>query len=251
MILPTILYGLDDQVRMKLLEKLSEIARTAETPFQVRLNTDDVDDMISEINSQSGIALIVLGIDSVSRDRQRLALRLGKYAMHVNRDHYVVYIVKERDELEQVLPLCARSAGILICPPEEKAIVQTFMPLFEDYRRMYAQETSQDGKWLNLKAEGKIYRVRMSDVCTVQAVNKMIEFRTMKQPIQIYSSMSSVEKMLDDSFVRCHRSYFVNRDQIQFIEFKTMCIHMTDGSVVPLARSFRESMQSAIMADNA
>jgi len=251
MVLPTILYGLDDNIRALLLEKLNEIGRKTETPFRVQLSTDDVNEMIAEIEGQSGIALFVLGIDSVKQDKQRFALRLGKYAMGVNRDHYVVYIVKERTELEKVLPLCARSAGILTCPPEEKAIVQTFMPLFEDYRRIYARETSQDGRWLNLKAEGRIYRVRMSDVCTVQAVNKMIEFRTMKQTIQIYSSMSSVEKMLDDSFVRCHRSYFINRNQIQFIEFKSMCIHMTDGSVIPLARSFKEGIQSAFMAQNA
>jgi len=248
MILPTILYGLDEEECKLLFEKLSEIAKKMQTMFQVQLSTDDVDEMIKEINEQSGIALIVLGIDGLKADKQRLGLRLGKYAMHINRDHYVVYMVKERQELEQLLPLCARSAGILTCPPEEKAIMQTFTPLFEDYRRMYAQETSQDGQWLNLKAEGRVYRVRMSDVCTVQAVNKMIEFRTMKQTIQIYSSMNAVEKMLDDSFIRCHRSYFINRNQVQYIEFKGMCIHMMDGSVVPLARSFKEGMQSAFLA---
>ena len=208
MVLPTILYGLEDPVRTLLLEKLGEIAKKTETPFQIRISTDDVNEMIAQIDDQSTMALIVLGIDSISRDKQRLALRLGKYAMRVNRDHYVVYMVKAREELEQLLPLCARSAGILTCPPEERAIAQTFTPLFEDYRRIYARETSQDGKWLNLKAEGRLYRVRMNDVCTIQAVNKMIEFRTMKQTIQIYSSMSNVEKMLDDTFLRCHRSYF-------------------------------------------
>lgn len=249
--LPMIVYGLDESERILLFGKLGEIGKKTQTPFQVYLVTDDVDEMIGEINDQSGIALLVLGIDSLKADKQRLALRLGKYAMRINRDHYVVYIVKERQELEQLLPLCARSAGILTCPPEEKAIVQTFTPLFEDYQRMYAQETSQDGRWLNLKAEGRIYRVRMSDVCTVQAVNKMIEFRTMKQTIQIYSSMNAVEKMLDDSFIRCHRSYFINRNQIQYIEFKSMCIHMTDGSEVPLARSFKEGIQSAFLAQRA
>lgn len=251
MVLPTILYGLDEETRTLLLGRLNEISKKTEAPFQVCLSTDDVDEMVKEINDLTGIALIVLGVDSVRQDKQLLALRLGKYAMRVNRDHYVVYIVKERAELEQLLPLCARSAGILTCPPEEKAIAQVFTPLFEDYGRMYARETSQDGRWLNLKTEGRIYRVRMSDVCTVQALNKMIEFRTMKQAIQIYSSMSSVEKMLDDTFIRCHRSYFINRNQIQYIEFKNMCIHMTDGSVVPLARSFKEGIQNAFMAQNA
>lgn len=251
MVLPTILFGLGAEERAVLLKKLGEISRETQTPFQIQLSTDDVQETVAEIEVQSGIALIVLGIDSVRRDKQRMAIRLGKYAMRVSRDHYVVYLVKEREELEQVLPLCARSAGILTCPPEEQAIVQTFTPLFEDYRRIYGRETSQDGRWLNLKTEGRMYRVRMSDVCTIQAVNKEIEFKTMKQAIRIYSSMGSVEKMLDDTFIRCHRSYFINRNQIQYIEFRDMCIHMMDGSIIPLARSFKGGLQEALLAQDA
>lgn len=247
MVLPTILYGLDDGLRTVLLEKLTQISRSAEVPFQVQISTDDIDEAIEEVQNQRSVALIVLGIDSVKQDKERLAVRLGKYAMRINRDHYVVYIVKEKQELEYVLPLCARSAGILTCPPEEKAIAQTFKTLFEDYHRIYGRETSDDGKWLNLKTDGKMYRVRMSDVCTVQAVNKIIEFHTMKQTIQVYSSMGSVEKMLDDTFIRCHRSYFINRNQIQFVDFREMTIHMTDGSLIPLARSFKDSMQSSFL----
>ncbi|MGN0996873.1 MAG: LytR/AlgR family response regulator transcription factor [Candidatus Ventricola sp.] len=251
MVLPTILYGLDEDVRSLLFSKLSQISRATETPFQIQLCTDDIDEAIGEIRDQKSVMLMVLGVDSVKRDRERLALRFGKYAMRINRDHYVVYIVKERSELEQVLPLCARSAGILTCPPEEKAIEQTFTPLFEDYRRVYGRETSQDGRWLNLKTEGRMYRVRMSDVCTVQAINKEIEFRTMKQSFRIYSSMSAVEKMLDESFIRCHRSYFINSNRIAFVDFREMTIHMMDGSSIPLARSFKESISSSLLAQQA
>ena len=246
MVLPTILFGIDEEVRALLLRKLSQISRAEETPYQIQLSTEDIDEGIREIQNQRSMALIVLGITGRRQDKERLALRLGQYAMRINRDHYVVYIIKEREELEQLLPLCARCAGILTCPPEEKAIEQTFLPLFEDYKRIYGRESSQDGSWLNLKTEGRMYRIRMNDVCTIQALNKEIEFRTMKQNIRVYSSMGAVEKMLSPSFIRCHRSYFINSNMIQFIDFKQMCIHMMDGTIVPLARSFKESMNSIL-----
>ena len=74
--------------------------------------------------------------------------------------------------------------------------------MFEDYRHMYEQATSEDGRWLNLKSEGRVYRVRLREVCTIQALNKEIEFSTMERSIRIYSSMAAVEKMLDSSFIR-------------------------------------------------
>lgn len=244
MVLPTVLFGIDEGTRAVLLQKLSQISKAKETPFQIQMCTEDIDEAIDEIQNQKSVALIVLGVDGERENKERLALRLGKYAMRINRDHYVVYIVKEREELEKLLPLCARCAGILTYPPAEKAIEQTFSPLFEDYKRIYGRESSQDGQWLNLKTDGRMYRIRMSDVCTIQALNKEIEFRTMKLAIRIYSSMSAVEKMLDESFIRCHRSYFINSSRIQFIDFRKMSIHMMDGTIVPLSRSFKESMNN-------
>ena len=243
MVLPTILFGLSDETQQLLLDVLSSISRDTQTPFRVQMNSDDVNEAIAEIRGEKNVSLIVLGVDSVKRDKTLLSIRLGRLAMQTNRDHYVVYIIREADEVSQLLPLCARCAGVLICPANEKAIRHVFTPLLEDYRRLYEKEVSDDGRVVNLKAEGRIYRVRVKDIQMVQAVNKTIEFHTPKQTIVIYGNMDGVERMLGEDFIRCHRSYFVNRECIQYIDFRDMNIHLMDGTDIPLARSFKESMQ--------
>ena len=249
MVFPTILYDIPPETQTLLMTQLTQISKDTQTPFRVQISTNDIDEAIFEIQEERNISLIILGVEEGRKDKSRLALRLGKLAMRLNRDHYVVYIVKEREELEQVLPLCARCAGILVCPPEEKAIRQVFKPLFEDYARMYAREVSDDSRWINLKSDGKIFRVRINDICMVQAVNKTIEFHTDKQTIAVYGSMDSAEKMLGDAFMRCHRSYFVNRDQIQFIDFREMLIHLMNGMQIPLARSFKDSINRSFAVE--
>lgn len=245
MVLPMILYGLGGEDKELLYSILNDVSLQAETPFRIQMDTDNIDSAIRAIQEERSIAAILLGVDSIHKDKQKLSLRLGRLAMQCNRDHYVVYIVKNRQELELVLPLCARCAGVLVCPLEEKPIRQVFKPLFEDYHRIYENETSQNGQWINLKSAGKVYRIRLNDVIMIQSVDKMIEFHTPKQDIAVYSSMDQVEKMLGPSFLRCHRSYFVNTEQIQYIDFREMTIHLTDGSVAPLARSFKEAMNRA------
>jgi len=234
-----------------LFEALNGVSQKTETQFRIQIDTNNVDDAIRAIQDESHIGAVVLGVDSIHKDKQKIALRLGKLTMMCNRDHYVIYIIKNRQELELVLPLCARSAGVLVCPVEEKPIQMVFKPIFEDYRGIYENETSQDGQWLNLKSAGKVHRVRLNDVIMVQAVDKMVEFHTAKQSIAVYSSMDNVEKMLNDSFMRCHRSYFINRDMIQYIDFREMTIHLLDGSIAPLARSFKDAMNRTFAADNA
>lgn len=251
MVLPTILYGLDAQEQETLLKHLREVSQKSETPFRVLMSTDSIDDAIDSIRSSRNVSLVIIAVDSVLKDKNRLSVRLGHFAKQVNRDHYVVYYIKEQSELMTLLPLCARTAGLLVSPLEEKACMQVFSPLFEDYHKVYARDLSDDGKWINLKSSGKLYRIRLNDVCMVQAIEKMIEFHAGKQVISVYDTMDNVEKMLGSSFVRCHRSYLINQEQIQFIDFREMSICLTNGSSVPLARSFKESMQQKFSASKA
>ncbi len=242
MILPTILHGFDQQELDVLLPALKDVSLKAQTPFRVQMITGDVSETVAALQQERDITLLILGVEPLFRDRQRLALRLGKLAIQQNRDHYVVYVVKEPGELPQVVPLCTRAAGILPCPLTPETIEQAFLPVLEDYRKLYESEPQKEGHWINLKSAGKIQRILLDDVCMVQAVNKTVEFRTFGQVITVYTTMDAVEKMLGDSFLRCHRSYFINRYKIQYVDFREMVIHMIDGSQAMLSRSFKESI---------
>ena len=41
--------------------------------------------------------------------------------------------------------------------------------------------------------------------------------------------MKDIEQRLDDRFYRCHKSFIVNRDNINEIDFTQRCIYMING----------------------
>ena len=251
MVLPTILYGLNEQEQDTLLGHLRTVSEKTQTPFRILMSTNSIDDAVESIQYSQSVSLLVIAVDSAEKDKNRLSIRLGHYARKISRDHYVVYLIRERGELESLLPLCSGAAGILVSPMEEKACRQVFTPLLEDYHRVYARDGSTDGKWINLKSSGKLYRVAAEDVCMVQTIDKMVEYHVGKQVISVYDTMDNVEKLLGEGFIRCHRSYLVNQTHIQYIDFREMCICLTNGDTVSLARSFKESMQRKFPASNA
>ncbi|MBR2942564.1 MAG: LytTR family transcriptional regulator DNA-binding domain-containing protein [Clostridia bacterium] len=243
MVLPTILYGLEPQEQETLFRQLRAVSEKTETPFRILMTTNSLDDAAESIRTAQSVTLLVIAVDNAQNDKNRMGVRLGYYAKQVSRDHYVVYLIRDRSELEVLLPICSRASGILIAPPGDKASAQVFTPLFEDYHKIYSRDGSEDGKWINLKSNGKLYRVHAEDICMVQTVDKMVEYHAGKQVISVYDTMDNVESLLGEGFIRCHRSYLINQEHIQYIDFREMCILLTNGDSIPLARSFKESMQ--------
>ncbi len=63
---------------------------------------------------------------------------------------------------------------------------------------------------------------------TVHAMNKTSEFS---------GSLKNIEKSLDKRFYRCHRSYIINKDFIDKVDYELFDVHMKNGMKCPF--SFR------------
>lgn len=49
--------------------------------------------------------------------------------------------------------------------------------------------------------------------------------------VEFYAQMKDVEEMVDERFIRCHRSYLVNKDKIKFVDYNLREVHMIDNSI--------------------
>lgn len=58
-----------------------------------------------------------------------------------------------------------------------------------------------------------------------------------------YDTLDGIEQKLDDSFIRCHRSYIVARSQIRKIIFSQNIIELINGDVIPISRSYKPMLK--------
>lgn len=116
--------------------------------------------------------------------------------------------------------------------------------ILRDYKNIYVDKAEDN--WLSLKTKSVVTRVNMSDICAITSMNKMIEVSTTKTKIMVYDSLESISQKLGDRFARCHRSCIINLDRIQHVNFHTMTIRLTDGTEVPLARSYRQAFHGML-----
>lgn len=249
MILSVFAYNIEAEALHQMLGLLGEAGRAANVSFRVEAVVSNVSDATALIRGGEGLALILLGVDDRETDPHLFSIRLGRLAKQVNRDHYVVYVLKKVDS--RLLPFMNGAAGILPLPLTANACKPVFEHVVQDFQRFFTTDETA-GTWITLKAQGnKLHRVRVEDICSVQAANKMIEVHTMQQVITLYDKLEAMEELLGESFVRCHRSYLVNRERIEYIDLKNKLIHMMDGSGIPFSRSSKDSIQRIALESEA
>ena len=100
---------------------------------------------------------------------------------------------------------------------------------------------------------GREFLVAANDIEWMQASGNYVNLRMRGHDYPLRSTIAGIEGKLDpDRFVRVHRSYIVNLDQVGSIEPLDTCyarVHMKDGSNLPCSRTYRGGLRQRVGLD--
>lgn len=244
MVLPMMLYQVPEVSFPKMMDVLNDTCNQMEASLRVELNTNVYQEAQKCIEKTNNVMMLITYIGDILTDEGKQALILGQQAMTKNRDNYVVYVAKDNKVLLQMASYCTRPAGMvtdqMLCTRGQRLMKD----ILRDYKNIYVDKP--EDHWLSLKTKSVVTRVNMSEICAITSMNKMIEVITTKTKISVYDSLESISQKLGDQFARCHRSCIVNLDRIQYVDFHAMTIKLTDGTEVPLARSYRQAFHGML-----
>lgn len=93
--------------------------------------------------------------------------------------------------------------------------------------------------------EGKTY-IPMSKIYYFEAREKRIYVRLKKQEFTFYETIEHLDKKLPAHFLRCHRSFIVNRYHIQKVMLSKNLIELEQGMSLPLSRSYKSVFKELV-----
>lgn len=97
---------------------------------------------------------------------------------------------------------------------------------------------------------GREFLVAAAEIEWLQASGNYVNLRVRGHDYPLRSTLGSIESRLDPArFVRIHRSYMVNFDQIASIEpleSGDARVHLRDKTVLPCSRTYREALRSRL-----
>jgi DNA-binding LytR/AlgR family response regulator len=90
-----------------------------------------------------------------------------------------------------------------------------------------------------IKSGTNLHHIKINDIFYIKGAGNYVTFFVEKQKIMALLTMDQVLEMLpSDQFLRIHKSYIVNADQIDIIEKDQIKIR---GKVIPIGNSFKEN----------
>lgn len=102
------------------------------------------------------------------------------------------------------------------------------------------------GGALVLKSGGRVVSVPHASIRFVESIRRKVRVHTADSAVESYSSLADIEEALPPSFVRCHKSFIVNLDQVAEIDKDDVVLR--SGERVPVSQRHRRHLRDRLVA---
>ena len=117
---------------------------------------------------------------------------------------------------------------------------ERFLKAVDKVRNMRDSDTPQtSANWLLVKENKRLYQVPLNKIYYLQAYGDYVKIICADKTYLTKDKFSELLKKLNSRFQRCHRSYSVNLDHIQYLEGNQVFIN--DG-YIPLSLSYKDEL---------
>ena len=196
--------------------------------MEIALSTADPNEIISYINKNPSVGLYFLDVDlNAGINGIQLAEQIRKYDPR----GYIIFITVHAEDMRLTFKYKVEALDYIIkgdFGETERRIRECISNVYEKYT-----SKADKNKFVFRIADNRIIALDYDKILffeTVKAAPRKIGVYSTDSRYEFYAKLDDIEKSLDGRFVRSHRSYIVNTENIKSLDMKTNKIIMNDGS---------------------
>ena len=242
--LPVVICEENRSLRERWLDVLGKLVQERYPLLRFEALSGGARELRRALETEDGIMLVILAVEGAIET----GIGLFSSVMERNRDNYVLLGLHNAERLDAVLSRCMRPAGILLAPFREEAMRMSLDRALRDYTALYEQE-GQNG-YMTLTSGKTLRRIAYRDIQYLEAQDKLLNICTKRYAVSVRGSLNAVEKELPQEFIRCHRSYIVNRLHIERLNLPEMAVYLANGERIPVSRSYKEALLEQLRAED-
>jgi len=98
-------------------------------------------------------------------------------------------------------------------------------------------------RYVEVMSDRRNIRIPLANILFMEVYGREVLIHTRKETIKTTTPLDTLEQAVNNSFLRCHRSYLVNMNYIAAIRQEDFCLQ--DGSLVPMRQRGRSKLRDA------
>lgn len=158
------------------------------------------------------------------------------------REAYLLVLAgPETSPLTFLTPAVAPSS-LIIRPLSDAELERAAREMFVSIRRAY--QARQDKGCFTIAMREEQRRIPYSDIYYFEARGRKLYARLRDEEIGFSGTLDGLEDKLPQTFQRCHRSFIVNKNQIERVLLAQGMLSLWDGLAVPVSRSYKKAIKT-------
>lgn len=228
----------DDNIHM--LNKLSLLFEKTFTQndfdAQIVLKTQDYKEVLSFMSSN--IANVIV-LDIEFKNSKMNGLDIANEIRKFNKDCYIIFITSHFEYLMEAYNY-KTFAYLFKNSLTVDSLSRTLVRLFDDI-------SCSSKKFLKIDSKGTF--VDLNDIQFIEKKGMKLIYHTLHECFEVYNSFQKIIDALPENFVRCHKSFIANVDNIVNISLHDNSIEFRNGCVCYIGPKYKNCFMEMIDYD--
>jgi len=166
-------------------------------------------------------------------------LDIAKKIRRQYKDVFIVFVTRHIELLCMVINQNIMPSGFISKPINEIDMRKTLFNVFDYYK----ENCKTMVRTLTISTGSAVYKIPYNEIIYIESFNKKIFIYSDTQRISCYNSLQELQEELGKNFIRCHKSFIINKEKIKNIFFSDMIIEMCNGSKIAMSRTYKNEIK--------
>lgn len=219
--------------REKIVRYVNAAILIHEYDMKIKIDTCHPDEIIEKLRTSENMGLYFLDIE-LKTDRN--GLRLAQEIREYDPRGFIVFITSH-SEMSYLTFQYKVEALDYILKDEPQQLQSRICTCMEHVNNKYMNINRGYRKTISITKGGRkiILEYNMILFFETSGNEHKIIVHTMNKSIEFFGKMKDIEARVANDFIRCHRSYLVNKKNIKEIKYADKVIVMINGAVCPVS----------------
>lgn len=173
------------------------------------------------------------------------ALELTKELRQISPSAYIILVASPQISPVKYMRPSIGAESLMLKPLDEKQIQEVLKEALGAYvERFYRPDGA---KVFVLENKGERNLINYENIYFFEAREKRVYLNTDTEEYAFYDTLDELTKRLSDGFIRCHRSFLVNKNKIEKVFLSQNRLVLEEDFEIPLSRSYKPALKEYLM----